>query len=530
MTCSKCGMQNTDDNRFCTGCGNDLSAQDAANEAAEEAVEAAVEETPAAEVSVNEEKKACSLKKCLANKKLIGIAAAVLAVIVILSVIICACCSGSDEFVKGDFSVIYDEEAEESHIIYAGEVIEKGLSGKISLKECASGEAAFYLDEEKTLYVVTEDGSKKVADEVTGLKGFSKDGENIVYADADYASVIHNVKSGDKKVFMDFAVDGVVFSSDNETFGYYVYDVDSDDEGENLESVIRCYVYADGESKKVFEGGNIIAISDNGKYIYCLKTDEETSTKELYVTNLKGEKTKIAADVTTQFTNDDCTQVVFRSDNKWYASVKGGEKIRIEGISSSVSTLYPIAEIYDDFRDLMFVGVSDDFEISVYKLNSKWTAEKLAGGIEDIGVSDDGETIYYLKNEKLYILGEDEAIEDEVKSFAVTHDGSAVYFISEDDTLYFKKGTKDKKRVADDIIKVYITHDDYALFADEDATLYSSDNGGAPKALCDDVKRVYTFLDYTYYYGDLDSSTDTVNVYIASKKTKFEKIFTDIKA
>ena len=54
--------------------------------------------------------------------------------------------------------------------------------------------------------------------------------------------------------------------------------------------------------------------------------------------------------------------------------------------------------------------------------------------------------------------------------------------------------------------------------------------GSAAKKLCEDVKRVYTCIDYTYYYGDADSSADTVNVYIASKKTKFEKIFTDIKA
>ena len=79
---------------------------------------------------------------------------------------------------------------------------------------------------------------------------------------------------------------------------------------------------------------------------------------------------------------------------------------------------------------------------------------------------------------------------------------------------------------------IYITHDDYALFIDEDDTLYSSDNGKSPKSLCEEVKglNVYPCLDYTYYYGDVDYSAGTASVYIASKKTKFEKIFTDIKA
>ena len=322
---------------------------------------------------------------------------------------------------------------------------------------------------------------------------------------------------------------GIVFSPNGDLLGYTVIDTESGAEGEDAKTVYKSYVYEDGESTKVFDGGSIIAISDSGKYIYCSKTEEDTmGESSLYVTNLKGEKKKIASNFNNFAVNADGTQVIFESEDKWYASVKGDEKIRIEGVSSSVSSFAPLNG-NESFKNNMFIAYADG-ELAIYTVNGKWAAEKLAGGIDDLGISADGETIYYLKNDKLYILGEDEAIEDEVKRFVVTTDGAAVYFISEDDTLYYKKGTKDKKRIADDIATIRMTYDDYALFIDEDDVLYASNGGSAAKKLCEDVKRVYTCIDYTYYYGDADSSADTVNVYIASKKTKFEKIFTDIKA
>lgn len=535
MVCNKCGTQNADGNKICLNCGNVLEAtvsetQTVATEAAEAVQEAPVNEAPATDAPAQIKAGASELlKKITGNKKLLGIIAAVIAVVVILGIIIAACSGGSASSVKGDFSVIYDADAKESHIIYAGKIIAKGIAGEVDLKECQSGEVAVYLDEEKTLYAVTEDGTKKIADDVQNLKALSNDGEKVIYIDADNASVLYNIAKGDKKVFDEDSVYSPVFSANGEIFGYSKYDTEEKDDG-TTETVITSYVYTDGESKKVFENGRIGALSDNGKYIYCSKTEEDTSETALYVTNLKGEKKKIASNISDFFTNTDGTQVMFRSENKWYASVKGDEKVRIEGVSSSVSSLYPFngAAECESFKDSMFIGYADG-ELSIYKLNSKWTAEKLAGGIDGLDASEDLETIYYLKNDKLYILGEDEAIEDEVVSFVVTSDGDAVYFISEDDTLYYKKGTKDKKRVADDVTKVRITHDDYALFMDEDDTLYASDDGDSPKSLCEEVTRIYIGHDYTYFCGDADSSTGECNIYIASKKINFEKIFTEIK-
>lgn len=528
MMCNKCGTQNPDKNKFCQKCGNKLEEAVTEVQTAEEATAQTVQKAPANEAPAQKTNASDASKKFFASKKLVGIVAAVLAVVVILGIIIAAC-SGGSSYVKGDFSVIYDEEAKESHIIYAGKIIEKGISGEVDLQECQSGEVAIYLDEEKTLYAVTEDGSKKIADDVQNVKALSNNGEKIIYVDADHSSVIYNIANGDKKVFDEDSVYSPVFSANGKIFGYSKYDTEEKDDG-TTETVTTSYVYADGESKKVFENGRVGALSDNGEYIYCSKNEEDKS-ESLYVTNLNGEKKKIASAIDNFFTNTDGTQVIFRSENKWYASVKGGEKVRIEGISSSVSSLYPFsgAAECESFENSMLIGYADG-EISIYELNSKWTAEKLAGGIDGLDASEDLETIYYLKNDKLYILGEDEAIEDEVKTFVVTSDGEAAYFISDDDTLYYKKGTKEKKRIADDVTKIRITHDDYALFVDEDDTLYASNGGSAAKKLCEDVTRIYIGLDYTYYCGDADSSTGEVNVYIASKKTKFEKIFTDIKA
>ena len=74
------------------------------------------------------------------------------------------------------------------------------------------------------------------------------------------------------------------------------------------------------------------------------------------------------------------------------------------------------------------------------------------------------------------------------------------------------------------------------MFKNEDGTLYSSKNGKSPETICDDVTKVYTCVDYTYFYGDVEShenkeTGDTVhecNVYMASKKADFDKILSDI--
>ncbi|MBR6534364.1 MAG: zinc ribbon domain-containing protein [Clostridia bacterium] len=533
MVCNKCGAQNPDESKFCQACGNALEAQ------TEQAAQ--TEQTAQTEQASQTSQAAPAAKGKKSNKMLIAIVAAVVVIGLLIGVIgvIAIANSGPDSYIKGDYSVIYDEESDESAVIYAGKIIAEKIEGKISLRESLDGTVAVYKDSDDSLYSITKSGTKKIVDEAASFE-LSDNGAKLVYTDVDGTSFLYDMKKGDKKSITDEKAQQWVFSPNGDALAYHVLNVPEDEtEAEDEitededEPRVLTYVFYKGKSTKVGEDSVVLALSDDCKYIYYGKVDfDENGYEEsvaLYVTNLKGEKTKISATANdAPVFNADRTQMLFNDESgKWYVSVKGGEKIKIDGVSSSVSSLFVIDGVKqtEKFQNNYFVGYSDG-EYAIYKVNKKWSAEKLASGIDSYKTSDDGKTIYYIKSNKLYILGNDEAIEEDVKGFSLTSDGKAAYFRTEDDTLYYKKGKKAKKRIADDVKTAYITHDDTVLFLDEDGALFSSVNGKAPKSVGTDIENVYIRHDYTYFIGDYDAGEG--NVYLAKSKAKFQKIISNI--
>lgn len=505
MICNKCGAQNPDESKACQACGNAFAQ-------------------PEAPVIKEEKKKKSS------GKLVIAIAAALAALIVIgvlIGVIASAVTSGKDGYVKGEFSVIYDDELEESNILYAGSVIADGIDGRIELTSCATGELAVYTDNDLTLYKVTKKGSERIADDVASVY-LSDNGAKLAYIDIDDALYVYDMKKGERQTVSTERSTPYAFSPNGSALMYTEYAaLDSEEQADEDAPQFISYVYYKGESKKIVEDGVVFAATDDCKYIYYAVDDAEDGTV-VYTTNLKSEKKKIASQVDDMpLFNVDKTQMILKSDGKWYASVKGGEKIRIEGISSSISSLWVANEerTAEKLQNNHFIGYSDG-QYVIYKINKKWAAEKLVSGIDSYRISRNGDEIFYSKGDRLFVLGEDEAIQDEVSSFRITSDGSAVYFTSEDDTLYYKQGKKDKKRIADDVMRYYVTHDDHVLYIDEDDMLYSSKNGKTPKVLDEDIKSVSVCHDYAYYFGNTDTATGECSVYISRGKVKFEKTLT----
>lgn len=524
MNCEKCGFNNPDNAQFCQSCGEPFT-QAVNEQPAPQPAEAAQTAPTANKTIIDEVKSAVAEKKF--PKKIAIIAAALAAVILLIALICAFSSSGKFEFAEGDYRVIYTEDDDVSAVLYDGKVIAKDIEGEISITEAAKGTKAFFVNEEGNLYQITKEGAEKLVGDVSGFS-VSSSGDTIVYLDKENALFSYSIKKEEKTRIAGSYVSSYVMSEDGKAVAYTERKLPekADDITEALTAEYVGHVYYKGESVKIGKDVFFGAISNGAKYIYYTKADDKGET-DLYLTNLKDERVKIASEVEDVVWNADLSQILFNTDGKWYVSVKGGEKIKIDGVSSSVSSLFVIDGVKqtEKFQNNYFLGYSDG-EYSIYKVNKKWSAEKLAGGIDSCSISDDGKTIYYIKSDKLYILGNDEAIEEDVKGFSLTSDGKAVYFRSEDDTLYYKKGKKAKKRIADDVKTAYITHDDTILFLDEDDALFSSVNGKAPKSVGADIEDVYVCHDYTYFVGDYDAGEG--NVYLAKSKAKFQKLISNI--
>lgn len=513
MDCKKCGANNPENMNFCQSCGEPL----------EQAVNQQYQEQNA---DAPAEKKKLPVK-------LIGMVAAAVAVIIILIAIISACASSGGDVAEGDFRVIYTASENVSAILYNGEVIVNEIEGEISISEDEAGTMGVFKNADGELYKITKKGIEKLIDGVVSFK-MASTGDVLAFTDDEGAFYLYSVKNGKKTRITDDRVVSSTFSRGGKALAYKVaIDKEEEPEEEGADPVITTeytsYVYYKDESVKIGKDISISVLSDDAKYIYYSKDNE--GKKDLYLTNLKDEKVKIASDVQNIIYSADRKQIIFRADGKWYASVKGGEKVKVEGVSNSVTSLYTLTAPYsiggvEKLQKNYYIGYTGD-SYTLYYIDGNWNAEKLASNIDNYYMAEDGETIYYSKDDKVYILGNEEAIEKEVSRFRMTIDGSAMYFLNEDDTLYYKKGTKEKVRIADDVESLAVTHDGIVIFKDEDDVMYASNKGKTPEKIAEDAGSVVACLNYTYIKADVEDD-GTCNILVATSKAKFEKVLSEV--
>ncbi len=528
MNCEKCGFNNPDNAQFCQSCGEPFT-QAVNEQPAHQPAEAAQTAPTANKTIIDEVKSAVAEKKF--PKKIAIIAAALAAVILLIALICAFSSSGKFEFAEGDYRVIYTEDDNSSAVLYDGKVIAKDIEGEISITEASKGTKAFFVNEEGNLYQITKEGAEKLVGDVSGFS-VSSSGDTIVYLDKENALFSYSIKKEEKTRIAGSYVSSYVMSEDGKAVAYTERKLPekADDITEALTAEYVGHVYYKGESVKIGKDVFFGAISNGAKYIYYTKADDKGET-DLYLTNLKDERVKIASEVEDVVWNADLSQILFNTDGKWYVSVKGGEKVKVDGISSSISYLYVLSPDYasgkmDKLQDNYYVGYNGE-NYTIYLINKKWSAEKLASNVDDYAMSEDGETIYYSKDNKVYILGNDESIEKEVSSFAMMPDGSGMYFINEDDTLYYKKGTSEKQRISDDVETMSVTHDGYVIYRNEDKEMYASNKGKSPERLAEDVTYIYTCVNYTYFKADVQDDGEC-DIYVAKSKAKFESLLSDV--
>lgn len=530
MICSKCGKEYSDDTRFCTECGTELTADNA------NAVEATVEVEKEVKTEGGEEK---------SNKKLIGLAAAAVAIFLLILVPL-VCNSGDDSYMKySDESIIDVAEIDGKYcVIYANgdkdELDEEPGSGaRISM----DGTVAVFTNEDDEL-VIFADGKeiKTGIDDVSYIRvstygdtvAFFTDCETAEfkvqsYYDEWYDEYYYNTieievgtlnvydvkKKKNTEIADEVRVGSAVLSPDGNTVAYVAeYELNDDDEME-----FTGYYSVNGKDpEELGSDKRAFAIADKAKYIYF------SDAGRLYV-HAKKDDVKLANEVnySTVLLNKDYSEMMYSSDGKTYITVDGKEKEKVCGsvlsdimLKDDASTGYYSIEtengyIYvtstgvDTFKERLFYSDSED---QVHYVLKNYESEKIAsvGYMEDCIVSDDGESMVYLDGSKVMKVtkfakgGEKEKLAKVTDAYNIYANGdlSKIYVLNEKDDLYYVK--KDKEiEVAEDVTAVAFSPDGkYLYYVEDEETLFYTKNGKKTKEIfaADDGS-----LDVENYYG-----------------------------
>jgi len=462
----------------------------------------------------------------LPKKVLIGGGAAI-ALLLVVAIVVSLLPSGS-AFTpkKSNLSTLRPDDT--LLIIQDGKLVDDSMDVTVrSNVSSLDGTVTILRTSENEVYVVSKGKMEMVAEDILYCT-VSADGSTILCIDKDNTLYTYSAKDQKENHIAD-DVRLASISPDGKTVVYTV-----NDDGDLIG-----YIYDGKKSTELDDEIAAFAVSNGGKYIYCLDMDDN-----LVLYNKKGEKTKLGTDVDDdQFLlNKDHTQIIFMSKDKWYVSVKGGDKVKLSS-SSDLTLIQPLFSgsllanscAYTYNVDSLNEKFYDDGDDAVLYINKKWEAEKVAKEVDSRHLANDGKTLLYLRcygtlnNVTTKKLGDPVELADDVSFFSLVPDGSGFYFADEDDTFWYQKGTKDPKRIAEDVTLSTMTHDGYCLFMSDysggSGTLYASRNGGKKEQVSSDAYLMLATSTHTLVLYDYDKSESSFSADVATKGTKFKTLY-----
>jgi hypothetical protein len=257
------------------------------------------------------------------------------------------------------------------------------------------------------------------------------------------------------------------FSPDGSAICYSVYD------GEDYTG----YVW-DGNVHELMKNCVPFAVADGAKYVYYVSThgavyvqkgkDNEDSVK---IADRVGDFRLIA--------NKDVSQVIIDLGNECYIIVNGEvtEKLS-DNTRERITPVTPYStsqrkyRIFYDSYDLINMAPNMDyisslnFANSFYRagtgdlihINNKYKADIIAESAEFAYLSDDAKTLTYMQDENIYRLNAASKfakpkmiVSGDILSFVAVSDGSAIFYLTENNKLYYQKGRGKPVLVSDNI-------------------------------------------------------------------------------
>ncbi len=365
-----------------------------------------------------------------------------------------------------------------------------------------------YLTTDDTLYVIdSELAPVEIENDVLNME-VSYSGSSIAYTVGDDYAVttlyVYNVKK-DNSVKIDtnvYAYNYLVSPNGKQVAYLKDYEGNSDN---------TLYVAAVGkDGKKVDKDGCIpLAIGDNGKSFFYTDNSDSSNVK-LYWYNGKDAE-KISRDVSgSYYFNNSVSEILFtKSGNTYFYRIGMDEPSKVASDALSGVWNYEFEATAQDYtfgnqssaalvnRSKLTEWVfATDSDICYLNKDGKDSAKLCdADGISKITVAQNGKSLIYLKDGKLYKITKFGADREEtelyegdvyINGYVANKDLSDIYVVSDEAELYYCKSKKKLVKISNDFAdKNDMAYNEAAktIFYIEDGNLYSSGKNGKKKEL-----------------------------------------------
>lgn len=538
MVCNKCGENNLDDAKFCRSCGANLGQPNVQK----------VKENKVTKISFD-------FKKILGNKKIIiGAVGTVLAVVVlIIAISVISSLTKTELYTTAEnyISYAYSPDTEKTSVFFNDTLLASPINGRaIKVSSSTDGKIAAFISEDNVLYIVEKDSIQKIADDIIDAV-LCYNGNVMAYLNQD--NVLYTIQLSNRKI--EKVADDVVevdelddywftFSPDGNTL---LYIVKEDDE---FVSYIK-----NGSVKTKLEKFGGLFTSNDGNTIYGLGEDKKSESyidEMLGVYDLKaGSSMKLSNSVEDLLLNSNHNELLFAFESKYYLSIDGEERIKI----GNYTYLRPILPDNASSMGTQFVSAVNSFigtlmvycEDGTYGVGYIDENYEMQEVIKNIGsyrncvsLTDDYNTVYYIRNESLYMATrelnfEPEKLISDVEYYQISSDGKKIYYVNSDNELLCRYKDEDKM-IAEDVSTYSLSITDKGTlffltdYSDDSGILYRCSDGKNKVRVADDVYTVYVYPEYIKYYTEIDSNNEyTMDIYISTNEKDFKKVADDVK-
>jgi hypothetical protein len=239
------------------------------------------------------------------------------------------------------------------------------------------------------------------------------------------------------------------------------------------------YLYKNGENIKIASGIIPVAVSNDGEYLYYVMGED------LYVqtgTNFDSRR-NLGYFNYDYLLNENHNEVINIVDMRPYISVNGGEKHELPDYKPVVpDNIASTGHSYGikTFVDMMYYTEDG----AVVRVNSDFGTETIAEDVKRPTVSLDNSTFFYIKNGILYKkditktdTAEIELANNSIYDFIMTEDGSALWYVNEDNELFYIQDDSTAVKVSDNIDSIGTLYLGETLYYISDGALFATSNG-----------------------------------------------------
>jgi hypothetical protein len=451
------------------------------------------------------------------------------------------------DMVKGGFAITTDGE---DIFIFDGKNNIKLIGTLSSWQPSMDGRKMALLTGDNTLYHIANGKSTKISEEVHNFR-LSDNGNAVAYIkDFEYspfaAGTLMLWDNGSQRTVTQNAAGGgsYVISPDGKTIAYSAIPSSSDDG-----TYIGYISIKGGSAESLGRLVRPVAVADGGAYVYFINVDRDGA---LFVKAGKKDAERLTATPDYLIWNKDYSEILFNDDNGARISAKGRESsgnltrnTTIYGVlapeEAQMRSLPGAGAVYGikTFRDTVVGGGSE-----IIYINSKTEGSRITAAASDAFISKDGNTVVILNERgnviKYTNLKKDPPAEKEIASkvddLIVSSDGKKIYYIDEEENLWFVSGNSSPKRIRQ-MVYGWLTLNksgDTVFFLAEwsnssgSGKLFSSKNGASAKAVSssEDITRVYSFGGGIIYRHN--TANGVADFFHSKSGSKFTRIFKDV--